>query len=161
MPTDHVELILKQWQQVRPDADSSPMAIVGRVYRLNKHWGPELDKVFKAFELSSIQFDVLASLRRNDRPLSPTELYKSTMLSSGAMTTNLDKLEQRGLLVRIRNDEDRRGCMIEITAAGRTLIDEAVDQHLANEQNLLSPLSPEERALMASLLKKCLLPWEG
>jgi DNA-binding MarR family transcriptional regulator len=58
------------------------------------------ERELKECGLLGSDFDILATLRRAGEPLTPTALYQSAMLSSGAMTARLDKLEQRGLIRR-------------------------------------------------------------
>ncbi|MGL5286313.1 MAG: MarR family transcriptional regulator, partial [Aeromonas sp.] len=68
------------------------MAIFGRIGRMAALAGREIDETLKDQGLASGEFDVLATLRRAAEPLTPTALYQSTMLTSGAMTARLDRL---------------------------------------------------------------------
>ena len=156
MANDHVENILEQWQQQRPDLDCSAVAIVGRISRMEKIMRPQILAGIAPFSLSAIEFDILATLRRNNCALTPTQLYQAAMLSSGAMTTNLDKLVKRELLERQYSDTDRRSCHIQLTAKGWALIEEAYPVHLEKEERMLEPLTPQERSELASLLKRWL-----
>jgi DNA-binding MarR family transcriptional regulator len=79
------------------------------------------------------------------------------MLSSGAMTNRLDRLEEMGLVRRLADPDDRRGRLVELTPKGLKLVDEAVVAHFANEDRLLGGLSAKERDTLAGLLKKLLL----
>jgi DNA-binding MarR family transcriptional regulator len=79
------------------------------------------------------------------------------MLTSGAMTARLDKLEQRGLIRREASPDDRRSLLVCLTEPGRELVDHAVEQHVANERRLLAPLSLAEQEQLAALLKRWLL----
>jgi len=154
---DHVENILEQWQVQRPDLDCSAVAIIGRISRMEKIMRPQILAGIAPFILSAIEFDILATLRRNNCPLTPTQLYQAVMLSSGAMTTNLDKLVRRELVERQYSDEDRRSCRISLTVKGWRLIEEAYTAHLANEERMLEPLNQKERSALALLLKRWLL----
>jgi DNA-binding MarR family transcriptional regulator len=78
------------------------------------------------------------------------------MLSSSGTTKRLDRLERAGLIARKPDPADRRMVMIELTPAGRKLIDTAYPEHMANEDHLLEPLTKSERAQLASLLRKLL-----
>jgi DNA-binding MarR family transcriptional regulator len=113
--------------------------------------------------LNSGEFDVLASLRRSGTPyqLTPTELFRTLMLSSGAMTNRLDRLEHAGLIVRLPDPSDRRGTLVGLTARGREIADVAVTAHVANEHRLLDTLSAEEQAQLAQLLRKLLVGLES
>lgn len=88
---DHVDRILSQWQHERPELDSLAMSIFGRLWRLNAIASKAVERVHLEFGLTQAGFDVLATLRRSGEPytLSPTALYTSLMLSSGAMTNRL------------------------------------------------------------------------
>ncbi|WP_328402620.1 MarR family winged helix-turn-helix transcriptional regulator [Nocardia sp. NBC_00403] len=155
---DHVEQVLMQWQAQRPDLDVSPMAVFGRLSRLSQLAGAELRKTFATHGLDAASFDVLATLRRNDPPhcLTPTELMRSAMVTSGAITQRLDRLEERGLVSRARNEHDGRGILVTLTEAGRELIDAALPDHLATEKRLLTPLSDAQRDALAETLRTLL-----
>lgn len=157
MECDHVDLLLAQWAQQRPDLDCSPMGVVGRVARMAAIAGREVNEELKECGLLGSDFDILATLRRAAEPLTPTQLYQSAMLTSGAMTARLDKLAERGLIERQAAPTDRRSLLVSLTAAGRELIDRAVERHVANERRLLAPLSEAEQAQLAALLKRWLL----
>ena len=89
--------------------------------------------------------------------MNPTRLFNSVILSSGAMTNRLDRLEERDLVERLPDPSDRRGRLVALTDKGRELVDAAVVDHLANEEHLLAGLDPEERLQLAALLRKLLL----
>lgn len=154
---DQVDLILQQWDDTRPDLDCSPMGVVGRLRRVNMSWKNQLDSTFKQQSMSSIEFDILATLRRNQIPLTPTELYQTLMISSGAMSTKIEALVQRGLIKRIASENDRRSCKVTLTDLGITTLDNALEAHVANMNNMLSALNSEEQNQLAGLLKKVLL----
>ncbi|GAB2632164.1 MarR family winged helix-turn-helix transcriptional regulator [Nocardia goodfellowii] len=156
--TDHVDRVLAQWQTQRPDLDVSPMAVLGRLSRLSQFAGVELRKTFAAHGLDAASFDVLATLRRSDPPhcLTPTELMRSAMVTSGAITQRLDRLEERGLVTRSRSASDGRGIKVTLTEAGRALVDAALPDHVATEERLLAALTPAQRARLAATLRTVL-----
>lgn len=160
---DQVDLILRQWADERPDLDASPMAVIGRIMRASRHLDRELAGPYKRAGLDFGLFDVLATLRRSGRPfqLSAGELKHWCMLTSGAMTARLDRLEQGGLVVRQSDPDDRRGVLIALSPEGKRLIDRLVVEHLENEKRLLFALSRDERETLAALLRRLLLDYEG
>ncbi|UIP29706.1 MarR family winged helix-turn-helix transcriptional regulator [Photobacterium sp. TLY01] len=158
---DHVDKLLIQWQEHRPDLDCSPMGIIGRMYRAQRIMTDSINVVFKSYGLSQVEFDILASLRRAGEPLTPTQLYHTVMLSSGAMTARLDKLTDRGLIYRQPSDDDRRSCKVWLTDEGQALVDKAVTAHVANEHQMLTALDKDEQAQLAGLLRKWLLANES
>lgn len=157
MMQDQVDQILQQWKNTKPDLDCSAMGVVGRLRRIDNRWKKKLDSVFKQQQMSSIEFDILATLRRNQIALTPTQLYKTLMLSSGAMSTRIEMLVQRGLIERISSDLDRRSCKVMLTKHGITIIDIALEAHLVNMDNMLEVLNSDEKTQFSALLKKILL----
>lgn len=153
-----MDRILEQWADQRPDLDASPMGVFGRLSRAARVLDRALSETFGRYGLRAGEFDVLAALRRAGEPysLTPTELYRSMMLSSAAMTNRLDRLEGRGLVYRSPDPDDRRGVLVGLTGEGLKLVEEAVRAHVEGEEALLGSLSPEERELLAELLRKLL-----
>jgi DNA-binding MarR family transcriptional regulator len=108
------------------------------------------------------QFQVLAALRRRDPlPMTATELARAAILTSGAMTAVLDRLEEQGLIRREIDAEDRRARRITITEKGRNLIDRALDQRMAQHRALNAALTLDERESLNALLRKLLIAVEG
>ncbi|WP_323378954.1 MarR family winged helix-turn-helix transcriptional regulator [Streptomyces smaragdinus] len=154
--SDHVDRVLEQWARERPDLDVSPMGVIGRVSRLARVLDAELRVAFAGFDLDRGSFDVLATLRRNGSPLTPTALMRSAMVTSGAITQRLDRLEGRGLIARTPSASDGRGVEVSLTEEGAELIDRAVEAHVANEHRILAGLTPERRAELAGGLRELL-----
>ena len=159
---DPVDKILAQWAKERPDLDVSPMGLIGRTTRLASYLRKAIGETFAEFSLQPGEFDVLATLRRSGAPyrLSPTELFKSMMVSSGTMTNRIDRLESAGLVERIPDARDRRGTLIHLTSKGFELIEAAVTAHVANEHKILRALSTTEKEALSKLLRKLLLSFE-
>lgn len=153
---DHVDEILRQWATERPDLDSSPVAVIGRLHRVADHLRGELVAAYSRFGLSESEFDIMVTLRRSGRPfaLTPGELGDQTMVTSGTITKRCDRLVELGLVTRAPSPEDGRSRIISLTAAGKDLTDTAYAAHLTNEERLLEGLSARDRDLLASLLKK-------
>jgi DNA-binding MarR family transcriptional regulator len=159
---DHVGRIQQQWVRERPDLDVSPQGIYGRLHRLADRLREELDVEFRRHGLGEGEFDVLAALRRAGPPyeLAPGELARHTMVTTGAATKRIDRLEAAGLVSRRISDEDARGRVIALTAAGKRVIDDAFTAHIANEHRLLAPLSERDRTELQRLLTRWLAAFE-
>jgi DNA-binding MarR family transcriptional regulator len=153
---DAVDRITAQWRRERPDLDSAPMEVIGRITRASALIQRELERQFARDGLSGGDFDVLATLRRSGVPVAPGELSRSTMVTTGGMTKRLDRLESLGLIRREPDPQDRRGRLIALTSDGRVLIDRAVEAHLQNEERLLADLSAGKRNELAALLRELL-----
>jgi DNA-binding MarR family transcriptional regulator len=157
---DGVDRIIEQWAQERPDLETTAMAVFGRVFRLARVGGDEVEKVYARYGIGRPEFDVLATLRRSGPPyrLSPGALAGSMMLSSGGTTARLDRLERAGLVERSPSPTDRRSVLVQLTDAGREIVDGAVAAGLAEQRRLLSHL-PEARVReLADLLREALGP---
>ncbi|TIQ33970.1 MAG: MarR family transcriptional regulator [Mesorhizobium sp.] len=154
---DRAARAIEQWQKERPDLDVSPMGVIGRLSEAASLISRErLAPLFARFGLQQGEFDVLATLRRSGAPyaLTPTELYEATMVTSGAMTARLDRLEKAGLIQRAPHPSDRRGVVVQLTEKGLALTNETLAAHVANEHEILSGLTGPERETLAHLLAK-------
>lgn len=154
--SDAVDRITAQWRRERPDLDSTPMEIVGRITRVSALIQRDLERVFAQYGLTGGDFDVLATLRRSGAAVTPGELSRSTMVTTGGMTKRLDRLEALGLIRREPDPRDRRGRLIALTDDGRGVIDRAVEAHLQNEERLLATLPTAKREHLAALLRELL-----
>lgn len=134
------------------------MAVLGRLKRLAQLVDTELRRNFAAHDLDSASFDVLATLRRSnsEHSLTPAGLMRSSMVTSGAITQRLDRLEARGLVSRRPSETDGRGVQVSLTEAGLRLIDAVLPTHLATEEKLLAALCPAEREALAGTLRTVL-----
>ncbi len=132
MIMDRIEQLLEQWKRERPDLDASPMGILGRLMILSRLADRGVEEVLRPHKLTIQEFDVLAVLRRCGPPFrqSVGVLCTHSLLSSGAMTNRIDRLEQKGLVQREPNPEDRRGVYVALTSKGRELIDKLVAERL-------------------------------
>ncbi|KRF20858.1 transcriptional regulator [Nocardioides sp. Soil797] len=155
MSTDHVSRIVEQWAVERPELDTAPMEVIGRLHRLADLLRERLLVVYAEFGLSEGEFDLLATLRRSGAPyeLSPTDLAASTMVTSGAITKRVDRLAARGLVERRADKHDGRARTIVLGPAGRKLIDRAVEAHYANEKRLIEGLADIDRARLVRILQ--------
>ena len=155
---DTVEHIVEQWGVVRPELDCSPIQVVGRVSRLSRLLDRRLSENFAGHDLESWMYDVLATLRRAGEPyeLAAGDLVRHTMVTTGAITNRVDRLEERGYVERVA-DPDRRKVIIRLTAAGLALVDDVVTSHLATEAQVLACLTPRQRDQLARLLRMVLL----
>ncbi|MFW6597345.1 MarR family winged helix-turn-helix transcriptional regulator [Propionibacteriaceae bacterium Y2011] len=159
---DEVDRLLAAWAQARPDLDVSPMEVLSRVTRLARHLDDHRREAFATHGLEGWAFDVLAALRRAGEPyqLSPGQLLRETMVTSGTMTNRVDRLTARGLVRRSDHPDDRRGVLVTLTAEGKTAVDSAMSDLLDAEQHMLDGLSAAERARLAGWLRDLIRPYE-
>lgn len=158
MTPDSIDHILEQWQQEDPNLDLASLAVVGRVLQLARLLEKHRETVLQDFDLAVWSFDMLATLRRQGPPyqLKPTELYGLLMLSSGAMTNRIDRLEHEGLVTRLRDPGDRRSVIVQLTDQGLARVSAVMPVLFAQETQLFAQLSQTETATLLILLRQLL-----
>lgn len=156
---DDVDRLVASWQRERPDLDVAPLHVLSRVARLAKEHERIRAAAFAEHDLDTWEFDVLAALRRAGDPyeLTPGRLVAETLVTSGTMTTRVDRLIERGLVQRRPSPRDRRGVLVQLTKAGREVVDGAMGTLLDHEHDLIGALSDGDRAALPSMLRRLLL----
>lgn len=159
---DAVDNILAQWAKEKPGMDTLAMGIMGRFARLIKHLEQAISDCHKAYDLKPGEFDVLATLRRSGAPyrLTPSDLLSAMMLTSGAMTNRLDRLEEKGLIVREHSQTDRRSIEVCLTAKGISTLAQVLTSHVETQKKALAGLSQDEQQVLNGLLKSWLRQFE-
>jgi DNA-binding MarR family transcriptional regulator len=82
---------------------------------------------------------------------------RTALVTSGAITQRLDRLEQKGLITRTRSEADGRAVVVTLTRAGREALDAALPDHLETERGMLAGLSEAEQEDLAELLRRLLV----
>lgn len=155
---DAVDRIVDQWSRVRPDLDVTPIGIIGRISRLSRLVDRRLGENFAEFGLDDWMYDVLATLYRGGSPheLTAGDLVGQTMVTTGAITHRIDRLEARGLVERA-SATDRRKVIVRLTSEGVATVERVVDAHLATEREILDQLGRRDRDRLAADLRTLLL----
>ena len=160
---DDVDRVLVDWAGQRPDLDFAPVGVVTRLSRVRTYLDAELARVFAKFGLTSADFLVIVSLRRAGKPyrMPQARLMDALGLTSGTVSVRLDRLEKNGIVARESDPASARGSLVQLTDSGLELFDRVAPVHLANEDRLLSALSPAERQVLADLLRRLLTSFES
>lgn len=158
---DTVAGVVRQWRAVRPDLDTGPMEIIGRVNRCAALLQQAEDAPLRRAGLSRPEFDLLGALRRTGHELTPGELARETFSSGAAVTKRLKLLTERGLVERRGDTRDRRVAHLRLTDAGRDLVDGILPEQLAYESAVLAVLGGERQDELAGLLGELLSRLEG
>lgn len=126
--TDEVDAIVAAWSDVLPDATSPRSALAKRITLLAATIGEAGRAELAELGLTYAEFDVLATLRRSGAPyrLTPSELTRSLLLTSGGVSNVLLRLESAGLVAREAREGDARSRWVKLTAAGRRAADQAL-----------------------------------
>jgi DNA-binding MarR family transcriptional regulator len=160
---DEVDRLVAGWRRALPDVDVSPLEVLSRVSRLARHLDRQRTTVLARHDLEIWTFDVLAALRRSNPPhqLSPGQLMAQTLVASGTMTNRINHLEQRGLVRRRPDPDDARSVRVQLTAAGRRRVDEALTDLVARENAILGTLDGGDRTSLADLLRRVVAPFDA
>ncbi|WP_370618033.1 MarR family winged helix-turn-helix transcriptional regulator [Mumia sp. Pv 4-285] len=160
---DEVDRLVAAWRRERPDLDVDPMEILSRVSRLSRHLDLARREAFADQHLDGWEFDVLSALRRAGEPyqLSPGQLLRETLVTSGTMTNRIDRLTTRGFVERLPDPADRRGVQVRLTDEGRSVVDAALEALLSRERELLAALGEDDAARLSELLRGLLLPFDA
>jgi len=140
--SDVVDAIVGQWAKERPDVveDLWPVELLARIQRLAR----VVDKSAKATAarhgVEHGEFDVLTTLQRSGPPytLPAGAFLKASMVTSGAITNRIDRMETKGLVERVREGDDRRTVKIRLTEHGHEVARAAFADHLADYAQLLA-----------------------
>ncbi|PIE99361.1 MAG: MarR family transcriptional regulator [Propionibacterium sp.] len=156
---DEVDDLVAAWHGVRPDLVLHPVHVWSRIHRLALHLDDARRRCFSQLSVEVWEFDVLAALRKSGPPyqLAPGQLIRETHVTSGTMTNRIDRLTQRGLVIRHSNPEDRRGVLVELTDAGIELADTAFSRLLAIEAQLLAEIDSESQQQLIDALRTLLV----
>ncbi len=156
---DLIDHLVCNWHKSLPMLDTRGTETIGRIVRLNHFISRKVDANLALFDLAVGEFDVLAALRRQDKPfcLTPSRLQELVMVSSGGLSNRINRLEKRELIIRLSDPSDRRGVIVQLTEKGLDLINEAAPRHLSVESEIVQHLTDEEQNTLALLLKKVLL----
>ncbi|MFE2373257.1 MarR family winged helix-turn-helix transcriptional regulator [Streptomyces sp. NPDC059398] len=161
MAEDIVAGVIRQWEQVLPGLDTGPMAVIGRLNRCSALLQQAADAPLGREGLTRPEFDVLGTLRRMDRELTPGRIARETFASGAAVTKRVRQLEERGLIARRPDDRDRRVSHLSLTDEGRTLLDRLLPVQLRYEAALLDGIDARDRAGLSDALSELLVLLEG
>lgn len=119
--------------------------VAPRLYWLHHLLLQEVSLLLKAYDLTFADLDILSNfLHLGEKILTPSQLASKSLLTAGALTSILRKLEVQGLVKRIISQEDKRIKPVLITKKGSILIEKAFDALLKKERDLFSDLSEEQ-----------------
>lgn len=160
---DTIDELQKDWSEQRPDLDPEPMGVILRIQALAKILGEQTSLRLQEYNLQWWQYDVLSTLRRQGEPftLPATALAESAMLTSGAMTNRIDRLEELDLVRRMKDPDDGRKVLVRLTDKGLKLIEGATEARFETAMDALESLSTRQRSSLANLLRLVLTAQES
>lgn len=159
---DEVDVIVRAWRRELPDVDTEPLQVMSRISRLAGVLAERRAEAFAEHGLQAHEFDVLSALRRAGAPfeLIAGELTGITHVTSGTMTSRLDRLSARALVSRRADPRDGRLVRVRLTSRGREHVDAAFIRLLRSERELLAWVPTAQRRALADGLRELLLAAE-
>lgn len=164
--SNHTEDLLSSWRRERSDLDLTEFLLGIVVMRIGRLIEQSFNRSCRTdFDISGPDMRVLFALRRAGPPFArrPTDLFRALLVTSGAMTKQIDRLEQLGLVKRLPDPDYGGGFLIRLTKAGQAVADRATDD-LARDSLLgqaLAHFSGPEREEIAILLMRLLKETEA
>ncbi|GAA4536830.1 MarR family winged helix-turn-helix transcriptional regulator [Pseudonocardia xishanensis] len=126
----NLDEIADAWASELPALDPTPFLLSAGILRLAQQIERAFAAVARQSGIGPGDLRILLALRRSapDYALSPTVLFKRLMITSGAVSKQVDRLEDLGLVERIRDPDVLRGVLIRLEPAGRVVAEEAMTQ---------------------------------
>jgi DNA-binding MarR family transcriptional regulator len=153
---DVVDSLVADWRRENARLRPEAMQVVGRIIRLGRLYQDNVSALLRPYGLSYSDFDVLATLRRSGAPfeLTPTDLQQSVLLTSGAMTACLRRLEEAQLITRRADAEDGRRSSARLSKRGQTLVEKLIDRRFALAAEAIAGLNQKQADELTALLRK-------
>ena len=150
--------ILKKTAEYWPESYQGISPEILRIHRISHYLHTNLITVLKEYGLQPAEFSVLETLRKEPKPhcLTPTQLSKTMLFSSGGLTKVLNRLIENDLIIRLENPNDNRGKLVQLTKVGAALISEVIIKLHHEEHKKINKLSINEKKQLDKLLEKML-----
>lgn len=160
---DFLKRIRRDWAQVRPDLDASPMLLLVTLSRLHTALSRQIERTYLSEGVNPAGWDLLVTLYRSAPPtgLTPKQLTELTAITGPSMTNRIGRLLAKGLIEQQASPDDRRSFRVRLTPAGRALVERLLPAHIRNERRILAALTPEETQNLERLALKLLTHLEA
>jgi DNA-binding MarR family transcriptional regulator len=148
------------WLEQRPDLDMATACTLLRLERVSQLHEMRLQEISKTVGLQTGELYVLLALRRSGKPyeLRPTDLFRALLVTSGAMTKRVARLQKGGLILRVSANDDGRSELVRLTAKGLATADRGITEIAKVVENVTeaSGLTKAEIAMLDRCLRKLL-----
>jgi DNA-binding MarR family transcriptional regulator len=163
MPKDSVDLMIEAWARSHPELDVGLLEAAGRLLLSAQYLQHRLVEALRPLGLSFGDFDVLNTLRRVADPdgTNPRDLAHSALVTTGAMTARLHRLDSAGLIRRVPDQADGRAVRILLTRRGRRLAERALSAVMAGDEEFFAPLTDRQHSALVDALRSLLVRAEA
>ncbi|WP_420749075.1 MarR family winged helix-turn-helix transcriptional regulator [Rhodococcus sp. O3] len=153
-PDDFVDRVRRAWSEAYPDLNTRPIDIIGRIIRISSLSLNHLDHELTGSGVTRTEFEVLCALARSPHPLRASEVTSVTGISGASTTKHTDRLVGLGLVERKRLERDGRVVLLELTDAGRRVVETEYPRRVTREMRMLDGLSDDELDTLTDLLRR-------
>ncbi len=129
------------------------MNIGQQMHMASKVWRQALDARLKPMGLTQAQWLCLLELRRAVEPLAQNDIAGRLGIEAATLVRLLDRLEQRGWVTRVMDNQDRRSKRVLLTRQAIETADRVEEEAARLRLQLLDGLHPEELAVCSKVLK--------
>lgn len=163
--TRGLNFIVREWRRERPDVDLTAFIIAAAIKQIDQQTEAEFRRVSARMNIGPGDLRVLFALRRSgvENPRRPTDLFQSLLVSSGAVTKQVDRLESQGLVERLPDPGYQRGSLIRLTGRGVGVADAAIEAICSDQTTIgaaISSLSEQDREVGKQFLQRLLAKFE-
>ncbi|MCK1419744.1 MULTISPECIES: MarR family transcriptional regulator [unclassified Bradyrhizobium] len=148
------------WLEQRPDLDLAAACTLLRLERVSLLHEIRLQEISKTVGLQTGELYVLLALRRSGKPyeLRPTDLFRALLVTSGAMTKRVARLQEGGFVLRVSANDDGRSELVRLTAKGLATADRGITEIAGGVESVIeaSGLTKAELATLDKCLRKLL-----
>jgi len=163
--TPGLDLLVEQWRHERPDVDLTAFVIAATIKLIDQQSEAEFRRLAGKFGIGPGDLRILLALRRSgvDNPKRPTDLFQSLLVTSGAVTKQVDRLVARGLVKRNADPSYQRGSRIRLTVRGAKVADTAIQAICTRETSIgaaIANLTHQERETGKRFLQRLLAQFD-
>jgi DNA-binding MarR family transcriptional regulator len=148
------------WLEQRPDLDLTTACTLLRLERVNQLHEKRVQDISKTVGLQTGELYVLLALRRSGKPyeLRPTDLFRALLVTSGAMSKRVARLQEGGFILRVSANDDGRSELVRLTAKGLATADRGITEiaKVVESVTEASGLTKAEIAMLDRCLRKLL-----
>lgn len=158
--TDYISQRNQRWKKIFPDIKQQ--GFWGRINRLAIYYQTKCDMLLTQYNIKRNEYEILSSLLYSGSPytMPPKEITRHAFKTPGAITNGIDNLENKGLVKRMPNSENRRSTIVSLTSKGEQLIRTIFPVYTKMENEMLLPLQNQDVQELTELLKKFLTELE-
>ncbi|MFF2554289.1 MarR family winged helix-turn-helix transcriptional regulator [Nocardia sp. NPDC058058] len=145
------ERTIERWREHNPALDTSPMQLVSQLKRISGLLDRAVEPIYAEADITSSEMELLVPLRYSTESITAIRLAEHLGMSRAGVSKTLTKLEQKGLIARTPNPDDRRSALVHLTDTGIAVTDEVFPHELRCHAALLAELGRNRARILQAL----------